>query len=192
MISLEDIIDRIEQQKEQSKKLKNKVVQEADNSSDKWKPDTIDDYIVPEFKIVESKAKGAEAKRRDVLSKILTFVHFARKRRASNACTIMPIAVTSNENLSIWGSEKNISRAVDKMIEIGLIGEHNEEYRFNAPFPYDDENRCKTYKYYYENELKFIEYCQAHNINEYVPKNIKQITKKEEEKITVGSFFYTF
>lgn len=182
-MTIEDIIDRIEQQKEQNKKLGNKAAQEADNRSDKWKPITIDDYVVPEFKIVESKAKGAEAKRRDVLSKILTFVHLAQKRRVSNACTIMPIAVTANENLAIWGSEMNVSRAIDKMIEIGLISQHNEEYRFNAPFPYDDENKCKTYKYYYENEQKFINYCKNNNIKEFEPVNHSKLTEKVKETI---------
>ncbi len=182
MITLEDIIDRIEQQKEQNKKSKSDNVQ-ANSSGSKWKPDTIDDYVVPEFKIVESKAKGAEAKRRDVLSKILTFVYLAQKRRVSNGCTIMPIAVTANENLAIWDSEKNVSRAVDKMIEIGLLSPHNEEYRFNAPFPYEDENRCKTYKYFYKNEQKFIEYCNVNNIKQFKPVNHSELTEKVKETI---------
>lgn len=181
MVTLEELIDRIALQKEENNKYIK--VEQSDNAVRKWQPTTIDDYIVPKFNIVESKAAGAEAKRRTVLSKILTFVDSAQRRRIRNTCTVMPIAITSAENLSIWGTEKNVSRAVDKMIEIGLISEHNEEYRFNAPFPYDDENRCKTYKYYYENEQKFIAYCEAHDIKKFKPVNVTELTEKDKKTI---------
>ena len=181
MVTLEELIDRIALQKEQNNK--HNKTEQADSVGKKWQPTTIDNYIVPKFSIVESKAAGAEAKRRAVLSKILTFVDFAKRRRIRNTCTVMPIAITSAENLSIWGTEKNVSRAVDKMIEIGLISEHNEEYRFNAPFPYDDENRCKTYKYYYENEQKFTAYCEAHDIKKFNPVNVTEFTEKDKKTI---------
>ena len=40
-----------------------------------WRPETIDNYIVPEFKIYESTAKGAKTLLRKKLSKVLAFVN---------------------------------------------------------------------------------------------------------------------
>lgn len=188
MISVEEIFERIEQKKQNDKAKKEqrdkaKSLPQDSDSDNKRTPNTIDNYVVPDFNINKSNMSGKKPASSKVLSKILTFVHSVQKIRVRNACTIMPIAVTSNEYLSIWGSEKNISRAVDTMIRIGLIGEHDETYRHHAPALYEDENRSKTYKYFYENELKFIAYCEQHKIKEFNPENVTEYSKKVKKTI---------
>lgn len=185
MITVEQIYEKM-QQKEAANK---KAAEEKANSSDKrkdgkhWKPNTIEEYTVPDFNLPDSEATAAGQTKYRTLSKILTFIDLAQRLRTSEGCTIMPISVTSACNLAIFGGEMNISRAIDKMIEIGILEEHEETYRFNAPFPYDDENRSKQYKYYVDNERKFIEYCRRHSIEKYVP--VSKYKFSEEELKTV-------
>ena len=185
MITIEEIYDNMRQKEEENKK----AAEEKANISGKresgkhWTPNTIEEYTVPDFNLPASEATAAGQVRYKTLSKILTFVELAQRLRTSEGCTIMPISVTSACNLAIFGGEMTISRAIDKMIEIGILGTHEETYRFNAPFPYDDENRSKQYKYYVDNERKFIEYCKRHNIEKYVP--VSKYEFSEEELRTV-------
>jgi len=184
MITVEEIIERIEQKEAEDKIAAEKHSQKnALKSGKKWKPDTIDEYIVPEFNLSDSEATAAGQKKYGTLSKILTFVDLARWSRIGESCTIMPISVTSARNLAIFGSEMNVSRAVDKMIEIGILEAYDEKYRFNAPFPFEDENKSKRYKYFYDNEQKFIEYCKKHNIEKYVPAYKHEFSAEELEII---------
>lgn len=176
MISIEEIVQRI-RQKEAEKAKYQKVDNRAD--SKKWKPDTVDEYIVPDFNLSDSEATAAGQKKYATLSKILAFVELAQRLRTSEGCTVMPISVTSACNLAIFGGEMGVSRAINKMIEIGILGEYDETYRFNAPFPYDNENRSKRYKYYYDNEQKFLNYCERNGIEKYMPVNKVKFTEEE-------------
>ncbi len=140
-----------------------------DNRRYNWRPPTTDDYILPHFYIPESNAKGANAKLRTKLSKVLAFIDNIKRVRVKDTCTIMPISVTSKPNLFIWGSVKNVSNGIDFMKKIGLISAENENYRFNA-FN-ESDNKSKLYRYYAENEEKIKQYCIDHNIEKYEIKN---------------------
>ena len=121
------------------------------------------------FIIKESKAKGAETKLRNKLSKVLTFVDFVKHKRFKTGCTIMPISITNKDYLSIWENEKGVSRAIAYMIEIGLIGVESSKYQFGAC--HEEDNKSKTYYYYKENEDALKAYCDARNIQKYIVKN---------------------
>ena len=101
---------------------------------DNWKPYLIENCSVPEFKIPEKKSNNFETYKRSELSRILTFIEFAQRKRIKGGCTAMPIPTTSRKNLMIWGYPKAISRAIEFMKEIGLITVHDDTYRFGVPF----------------------------------------------------------
>ena len=144
---------------------------EYDFSANKegWEPRRAESYILPKFNIVESKAKGAEAKLRTKLSKVLAFIDSAKHKRFKDGCTIMPISSTNKENLAIWENKMGVSRAIDYMIEIGLLGIENDKYQFGAY--YEKDNKSKSYYYYKENEDKIKEYCEERGITMYVVQN---------------------
>ncbi len=134
-----------------------------------WRPITTDEYTVPDFCIEESTAKGAKTRLRTKLSKVLAFVNGIRPIRAKSACTIITIPVKNKSNLMIWGSDKNVSNAIDFMEEIGLISVENESFRFYAVN--EHENVAKTYRYYFENEKKLLQYCSDHGIEAFKAEN---------------------
>jgi len=152
MISLIEISQRITPKNDEERKAN-------------WRPTTVEDYIVPEFHIYESTAKGAKTLLGKKLSKVLAFVNSVRNKRANQGCTIMPISVTSRANLMIWGSSKNITNAISFMKEIGLIETESDYYRFRAYSKY--ENSSKLYRYYKENEDKLRQYCTDRDIEPY-------------------------
>ena len=41
----------------------------------------------------------------------------------------MPISSTNKENLAIWDNKMGVSRAIEYMIEIGLLGVENDKYQ---------------------------------------------------------------
>ena len=63
------------------------------------------------------------------------------------------------------------------MKHIGLIETEDSTYRFNAYL--DKENRCKSYRYYYENEVLFKDYCIVNNIDKKVVVNTYNSTKTQ-------------
>lgn len=159
MITLEEIANRL---------IDNKDYDFTINRTD-WKPQKIEPYSLPNFFIKESKAKGAETKLRNKLSKVLAFVNSIKYIRDKEGCTIMPIGVTNKENLAIWSNEKGVSRAIAYMIEIGLISLESDKYQHHAY--YEKDNKSKTYRYYKENEDKLKEYCETHDIQMFAVKN---------------------
>ena len=134
-----------------------------------WEPQKVDNYVLPSFTIKESKAKGAETKLKNKLSKVLAFIDSVKHKRFKTGCTIMPISVTNKDMLAIWGNEMGVSRAIAYMIEIGLISLESDKYQFGAY--YEKDNKSKTYRYYKENEDTLKEYCEDHDIQMYVVKN---------------------
>lgn len=156
MITLTEIAERINMRNDEDRKAS-------------WSPETIDDYIVPEFKVDESTAKGAKTTLRKKLSKVLAFVNSVKNKRAKVGCTIMPISVTSRANLMIWGAPKNITNAIAFMKELGLIETESDYYRYKAYTKY--ENSSKIYRYYKENEDKLKAYCAERGIEPYWEKN---------------------
>ena len=113
------------------------------------------EYVVPPFVIKETRDK----KRIDQLRKVLTFIKKkAQPNRKKGVCTIMPISSTSKDLKKIW---TNVFRGRELMEEIGLIRIYSDEYnRFGR------RTFAKLYMYFYENELKFINYCEKNNISE--------------------------
>ena len=159
MIRLEEIADR----------LVDRSSYDFSAIKESWEPVRAEAYVLPVFNIVESKAKGAEAKLRTKLSKVLAFIDSVKHKRFKEGCTIMPVSVSNKENLAIWENKMGVSRAIDYMIEIGLLGIENEKYQFGAY--YDKDNKSKSYYYYKENEDKIKAYCEERGIEKYIVQN---------------------
>ncbi len=159
MITLEEIVSRLKDQTDYTFTV-NRM---------SWEPQRLENYVVPEFVIKESKAKGAETKLKNKLSKVLAFIDSVKHKRFKTGCTVMPISVTNKDNLAIWQNEKGVSRAIAYMIEIGLISIESNKYQFGAY--YDKDNKSKTYRYYKENEDKIKKYCEVQDIQMFIVKN---------------------
>ena len=141
---LEEIAKRIKEHDDDFKREKAKK---------RPKPFTLEEYEVPEFVIPKTRDK----KQIGEFRKILTFIKKkAQYLREKNKCTIMPIPSTSKDLKKIWS---NVSRGRGLMLKIGLIDIYCEDYRSRGKITY-----AKLYKYFYENEVKFVEYCRENNI----------------------------
>lgn len=70
------------------------------------------------------------------------------------------------------------SNLIKFMCEIGLISIESDKYRFNSRRA--GGNFSKKYRYYYENEVRLIEYCKQEGIKEHLTKNCQ---KKNEEAL---------
>ena len=134
-----------------------------------WRPIECKEYVLPELKIPEVRSKACTKKK---LGKVLAFIDMVKYKRLAHGCTIMPIATTNKKFISICGSQQNASNMIKYMIKIGLLEEEDSTYQFNATK--EGYNKAKTYKYYFDNELKVKEYCKENNINKYVVLNNKQ------------------
>jgi hypothetical protein len=149
--------------------LKEKQTDAMGASPFDWRPIECKEYVVPELKIPEVRSKACTKK---TLGKVLAFIDMVKYKRLASGCTIMPIASTSKKFISICGSQQNASNLIRYMIKIGLLSEENTAYQYNATK--ENYNKAKTYRYYYDNELKIKEYCKENNINKYVVLNNKQ------------------
>lgn len=147
---LVEIANRIPKGRKKYKKIK---------PSFDWRPIEKENYTVPHFRIPETRNK---ANIRKQLSKVLAFIDLNKNRRYVGKCTVMPIPTTNKRLLSICGSPRNISRLIYFMENIGLIEVEDSTYQFYAY--YDSDNHSRTYKYYYENEIRIIEYCKRESI----------------------------
>ena len=186
MITVEEIYDRIHQKKVGAKEpadtttVGKTTANKKQKGGNRWKPKTIENYTVPPFNLPNKAAKSTTQTRYKMLSRILAFIELAQYFREREGCTIMPIGITSANYQAIFGSEMAVSRAINRMTEIGILGPYDETYRFNASSFPGDSNRSKQYKYYYENEQKFIEYCKKHGIKKYEPKNKYEFSQKDD------------
>lgn len=144
----------------------------ADNQVGRIKPFRITEYTVPGFIIPTSDAKGFKGSQRKQFSKILTFIKHTQRKRFNDCCTALPIPTNSKMNLAIWGNHVAVLRALKLMETIGLIEVLNPNFRKS-----NYESYSKTYKYYVENEIKFLEYCLENNIEKF------DIIKKEEDEL---------
>lgn len=135
-----------------------------------WRPIECKEYRVPELNIPEIRSKAYTKKK---LGKVLAFIDMVKYKRLSHGCTIMPVATTNKKFISICGSQQNASNMIKYMIKIGLLGEEDATYQYNATK--EIYNKAKTYRYYHENERKIKEYCKENNINKYVVLNNKQL-----------------
>ncbi len=173
---LEDIAKRL-------KKKSNTFESWEDNV--KWKPIYLEkgSFVNPAFHIPTSR----DSRIKKEFSKVLTFIYEkARSVRKKGCCTIMPIPWKSPELNKIWS---NVTRGKNLMIKIGLIQEYNGKYRFGA----GRFNYGKTYAYFYENELKFIEYCEENNIKAFTIKNFNTLANTstniqiDSSKVRIGT-----
>lgn len=135
-----------------------------------WRPIECKEYILPELNIPEVRSKAFTKKK---LGKVLAFIDMVKYKRWAGGCTIMPIATTNKKFISICGSQQNASNLIKYMVKIGLLGEEDITYQYNATR--EGYNKAKTYRYYYDNEFKVKHYCKENNINKYVVLNNKQL-----------------
>jgi hypothetical protein len=168
---------------EKNSRLQEEISEEIESGKlDSWKPFELKDFVLPEFNIPIKKSNCYEAFKKEMLSQVLTFIDFTKRKRCKTGCTIMPIPTTSRQNLMIWGYPMAISRAISFMKEIGLISEYIGTYRFGVP--YEDGNYGKLYAYYKDNEDKVLQYCKDHDIHKAIIKNVEEIsTEKQLQKI---------
>ena len=159
-----------------AKRLKKKTNEfEEYQKTIKWKPFYLEkgQYQVPDFDI----PKTRDCKIKKELGKILTFIYEkAQGVRKKDACTIMPIPWNMPILKEIWS---NVTRGKVLMEKIGLIQEYNNKWRYGA----GHFNYGKTYAYFYENEVKFIERCKKDNINPIQLKNYKQLKPQNIQNI---------
>lgn len=142
-----------------------------------WKPVKADEYELPEFVVPETRKKKIQRER---FGKVLAFIDVVRHKRYSEGCTIMPIPTTSKKLISICGNHQEVSRLIKFMIEIGLVSVECEEYQYKAIK--EEYNKSKSYRYYYDNEQKIIEYCRENNININIVRNSVYDTVVEKFK----------
>jgi len=148
-----------------------------------WRPVECKEYVLPELKIPEIRSKASTKKK---LGKVLAFIDMVKHKRLAHGCTIMPIATTNKKLISICGSQQNASNLVKYMINIGLLREEDTTYQYNASR--EEYNKSKTYRYYYDNELKVKHYCKENNINKYVVLNNKQLRSTVVQKLRIENF----
>ena len=156
---------------EEAKTAIEKESQETDY--EEWRPITKENVVTPEL-VLPKLTKPNRAK----WSKVLAFIELNQSKRAVDACTIMPIPTTNKRLISICGSQREVSRLIDFMKECCLIEIEDDNYSFNN---IDKSlNKCKLYRYYYDNEVKIKEYCQENGINKFIIKNVYK--KKDSNK----------
>lgn len=170
-----DIARQIELKEQQSSII---ATQQID-----WRPTECEEYSLPELRIPEVRSKACTKKK---LGKVLAFIDMVKYKRLAHGCTIMPIASTNKKFISICGSQQNASNLVKYMINIGLIGEEDVKYQYNAAR--EGYNKSKTYRYYFDNEDKIKTYCKEHNINIYKVLNNKQVSTSVVQKLRIENF----
>lgn len=116
------------------------------------------------------------------LSKVLAFIDLNKQRRFSTGYTVMPIATTNKQLISIWGSQREVSRGISFMVKIGLLATYDDSYQYKAY--YSKDNKCKLYVYNYETEQKVKEHCIQNNINKYQALNITIVRIFESRDIS--------
>ena len=94
-----------------------------------------------------------------MLVSTLLFVDLVKHKRHRDDVTIMPISTSNKRYLKVFGNSMAISRLINFMITIGLISIADSKYRFNS-----NDNKSRTYHYFYDNECLLKEYCEANNI----------------------------
>ena len=142
----------------------------------------VKNYIPPVFNpgVPNLKKNGAFKKYKDRFSKYLAFIDCVKYYRSSKYCSILALATTSSALLNIWGSEQNVSNALSKLEEIGLLRECDSYYQTGI---------CKRYFYFIENEHLLIDYCKNNDIPKMIilnqqvlsPKQAREYKKRCEE-----------
>ena len=100
-------------------------------------------------------------------------LNYTQRIRYKDACTQIALPTTNKQFLSICGNPKEVKRMLGLMTEIGIIQDAHTQYRFGCK-----ESVAKTYFYFYENEQRFIKYCEDEQITAKtnVPNSVLHIT----------------
>ena len=151
--------------------------------------ETVPLWVTTDYKIIKNytpppfvpgspnlEKNGALKKYKDRFGKYLAFIDCVKYFRSSKYCSILALATTSQALLNIWGSEQNVSNALAKLEEIGLIKEYIGYYQTGM---------CKLYCYFVENEHLLVEYCKNNNIPKMVIPNQQFLTSKQAKEYKV-------
>ena len=159
---------------------KNKMNKKAKRSdSFDWRPVMAEEYSCPVFNTPKLTIPN-----RKKMSKVLAFIDLTKPKRYAEGCTIMPIPTTSKRLISICGNQREVSRLISFMINIGLLEIESNEYQYNSD--QEEYNKSKTYRYYFDNEKIIEEYCIKNDINKYIVRNY--IYNPVVDKIFIDSF----
>lgn len=138
----------------------------------------IKNYEVPPFDpgTPNLTKNGALKKYKDRFGKYLAFIDSVKYYRSNKHCSILSLATTSQVLLNIWGSEQNVSNALSKLEEIGLIKEYIGYYQTGM---------CKLYCYFIENERLLIDYCKDNDIPKMVIPNQQVLTSNQSKEYKI-------
>ena len=155
----------------------------SDETVEGEKDETLPLGMVMDYKIIKNKVpppfvpgtpnleqNGALKKYKDRFGKYLAFIDCVKYYRSKKHCSILALATTSQALLNIWGSEQNVSNALHKLEEIGLLQEYSSYYQTGM---------CKWYCYFVENEQQLIEYCKKNDIPKMVIPNRQMLSSKQ-------------
>ena len=157
-----EILNRIQENKE-----KEKVMVDKEFPTMEWNPMEASAYTVPSF-YPPTLTKPNIKK----IQKVMAFVDMVKYKRVKEGTTIMPIPTTNKQMIRLCGNQREVSRLIGFMVDIGLIGVYDDSYQFKAHRA--EDNKSKTYYYYYENEVRLSEWCKEKGIEkvEGVMKNV--------------------
>lgn len=116
------------------------------------------------------------------IQKVMAFVDMVKYKRVKEGTTIMPIPTTNRQMIRLCGNQREVSRLIGFMVDIGLIGVCDDSYQFKAHRA--EDNKSKTYYYYYENEVKLLGWCKEKGIE-----GLKGIMKNIREEKNCGEIF---
>ena len=124
-----EILNRI-QEKENTAKEKEKdknVMVDKEFPTMEWKPMEASTYTVPSF-YPPTLTKPNIKK----IQKVMVFVDMVKYKRVKEGTTIMPIPTTNKQMIRLCGNQREVSRLIGFMVDIGLIGVCDDSYQFNA------------------------------------------------------------
>jgi len=161
--------------------LNDEIVEGEEQPSVLWETTDfkiIKNYVVPTFTpgAPDMSVPGALKKYRDRFSKYLAFIDCVKYFRSSKYCSILALATTSSVLQSVFGGPQNVSNALAKLEEIGLIKEYDSYYQTGI---------CKLYCYFVENEKLMIEHCQNNNISKMEIKCRQILKSKQREEYQI-------
>lgn len=175
-----EILNRI-QEKENTTKEKEKVMIDKEFPTMEWKPMEASTYTVPSFHPPTLTKPNIKK-----IQKVMAFVDMVKYKRVKEGTTIMPIPTTNKQMIRLCGNKMEVSRLIGFMVDIGLIGVCDDSYQFKAHRA--EDNKSKTYYYYYENEVRLLGWCKEKGI-EKVEGIMKNIREKENKNKNSGEIF---
>lgn len=181
--------DREEKRKQLEEKRNKTILTQVEDWSlsdeiiDGQEDETLPLWVTTDYKIIKNytpptfapgspnlEKNGALKKYKDRFGKYLAFIDCVKYFRSKKHCSILALATTSQALLNIRGSEQNVSNALKKLEEIGLIKEYNSYYQTGM---------CKLYCYFVENERRLVDYCKENDIPKMVIPNQQVLTSKQ-------------